>query len=92
MKKESRTIFFSGNVQGVGFRWTARRISSSFKVYGYVKNLNDGRVELFCEGEKEELNKFLNKLRTEMRYNIKNEKISNGAATGRYTSFSIVFS
>jgi acylphosphatase len=91
MAKESRTIFFSGNVQGVGFRWTARRVSSSYKVYGYVKNLSDGRVELFCEGEKEELNNFLNKLRSEMRYNIKNEQISKGAATGRYSSFSIAF-
>jgi acylphosphatase len=91
MTKEYRKITFSGNVQGVGFRWTTRRISSSYKIYGYVKNLVDGKVELFCEGEKEELNLFLNKLRSELRYNIMNEKIISGAFTGRYNSFSITF-
>lgn len=89
MDREGRKIFFSGNVQGVGFRWTARSVASGYKIYGYVKNLSDGRVELFCEGERKELNNFLMQLRSEMRYNIKDEEIVTTSFTGRYHSFSI---
>ena len=89
MLREGRQIFFSGNVQGVGFRWKTRSISSGFKVYGYVKNLSDGRVELYCEGDKKELVAFLQELKSEMRYNIKDEEIKITDFSGRYSSFSI---
>ena len=45
-----KTIYYSGRVQGVGFRWTTRRIACEYDVTGYVMNLPDGRVELAVEG------------------------------------------
>ena len=45
-----RVVRFSGRVQGVGFRWTTRRVASGFNVAGTVENLRDGRVELVLEG------------------------------------------
>jgi acylphosphatase len=53
------TVFYSGRVQGVGFRVTVRQIARGFDVTGAVRNLSDGRVELIAEGEKAEVAAFL---------------------------------
>jgi acylphosphatase len=59
MRIERRRITYEGRVQGVGFRMTARRLSSAYPVSGYVRNQDDGRVELVVEGEPEILNSYL---------------------------------
>ena len=51
-------IFYSGHVQGVGFRYTAKTVAAGFEVNGMVRNLPDGRVELVAEGAREELEAF----------------------------------
>ncbi len=52
-------IFYSGRVQGVGFRYSCRQIAMGFDVTGWVKNLDDGRVELWVQGEEGEVGEFL---------------------------------
>lgn len=44
-------VYYTGRVQGVGFRYAAQRIAGRFKVTGYVRNLSNGEVELVAEGE-----------------------------------------
>ena len=56
-------VFYEGRVQGVGFRYTARRVAAGFDVAGYVRNLTDGRVELVASGDDEEVDGFLEALR-----------------------------
>ncbi|HXR03635.1 MAG TPA: acylphosphatase [Verrucomicrobiae bacterium] len=51
-------IFYSGHVQGVGFRYTAKTVALGFEIAGIVRNLPDGRVELTAEGAREELEAF----------------------------------
>ena len=51
-------IFYSGRVQGVGFRYTAKTVAAGFEVTGTVRNLPDGRVELIAEGARAELEAF----------------------------------
>ena len=51
-------IFYSGHVQGVGFRYTTKTVAAGFEVTGAVRNLADGRVELIAEGERAELEAF----------------------------------
>ena len=51
-------VYFSGHVQGVGFRYSVKQLSLEFDVTGWVKNLPDGRVELMAEGERNELETF----------------------------------
>ena len=50
MSRERRRIYYSGRVQGVGFRFSTQRLASGFAVAGSVKNLRDGRVEVVAEG------------------------------------------
>lgn len=46
----ARKFLISGEVQGVGFRYFAQRSAARHQVRGYVKNLEDGRVEVFAQG------------------------------------------
>ena len=55
----SLRIFFEGNVQGVGFRWSVKRVAKGFDVVGWVRNLPDGRVELLASGEEAEVRAFV---------------------------------
>lgn len=52
-------VYYSGQVQGVGFRYTARNAAQGFAVAGWVRNLPDGRVELIAEGEVDPVEAFL---------------------------------
>src|SRR3990172_8859716 len=56
--KIRRTMYFSGHVQGVGFRYATRDVAAKFRVAGFVRNLPDGRVELVVEGREVELDRF----------------------------------
>lgn len=47
-------IYFSGHVQGVGFRYTTIQLARRFHLTGWVKNVYDGRVEMEVQGENEE--------------------------------------
>jgi acylphosphatase len=56
---ERVTVLYSGRVQGVGFRMTARQLACGYDVTGTVRNLADGRVEMIAEGARAELKAFL---------------------------------
>lgn len=60
---QQRTIWFCGDVQGVGFRATTQRLASRLAVTGTVRNLSDGRVELIAEGTAAEINRLVAGLR-----------------------------
>lgn len=54
-----RNVFYEGRVQGVGFRFTVKALACGYEVLGWVRNLEDGRVELQITGEREEVEAFL---------------------------------
>ena len=56
--RERMTILYSGKVQGVGFRYTAKTVATGFEITGVIRNLPDGRVELIAEGGRTELADF----------------------------------
>ena len=68
--QECRRVIFHGRVQGVGFRYTTRRISRGFSVTGFVRNLADGTVELLVCGDASELQRFLDAVKLEFSGNI----------------------
>ncbi|MFV0338367.1 MAG: acylphosphatase [Chthoniobacterales bacterium] len=74
MERVSKKIYYEGRVQGVGFRYTVRRLASGFEITGSIRNLADGRVELIVTGEKNELQEFLIAIReSELAGHIQNE-------------------
>jgi len=68
-------IYFSGRVQGVGFRFTANHLAKKHTLSGWVMNLPDGRVELLIQGEKENIDNFLADLNKEFKGYIMNTEI-----------------
>jgi acylphosphatase len=65
MARERRRVYFTGRVQGVGFRATCRWLARGLDIVGYVRNLPDGRVELVAEGDPGEIDRFLDAIRQE---------------------------
>ena len=86
----AKQVFYEGHVQGVGFRWSIRRIAHGFDVTGWVKNLPDGRVELQASGEADELNAFLEAIsQSELRAHIKKQAETPLAAPPTARGFEI---
>jgi len=90
MKKRVH-VFYSGRVQGIGFRFTAERVGRQLGLTGWVKNLTDGRVEVVCEGTEEDLNLFLEKIRRTMGGYIADEEINWLVAKEEFEGFDIRF-
>ena len=59
----SKRFFVSGGVQGVGFRFFVERTATSLGVNGYVRNLMDGRVEVYAIGVAEQIDSLRSALR-----------------------------
>ena len=84
-----KTIHFSGQVQGVGFRYTTQALARDFDVVGYVKNLPDGRVKLEVEGEAPEIDRFVAHIREHLGGHIRQVDSSNSPAKGEFTDFRV---
>jgi acylphosphatase len=83
------TVYYSGHVQGVGFRYTTQSIARGHVVTGFVHNLPDGRVELVAEGKRREIDAFLSDIRDRMSNHIRDERCDVGPATGEFSGFDI---
>ena len=84
-------VFYSGTVQGVGFRYTVRTLAGGFDVTGTVRNLPDGRVELLAEGRKDELSAFQQAIReSELGHFIRREEVIWAEPSGGLRGFEIV--
>lgn len=86
-----RTVYFSGRVQGVGFRYVTCHLARGFKVRGYVRNLADGRVELVAEGPAEQVEGLVAALKQEMGGLVTGVQAEDRPATGAYPGFDIRF-
>jgi acylphosphatase len=84
-------VLYSGHVQGVGFRYTAKSVARGFEVTGTVRNLPDGRVELIAEGARDELEAFQREIRDAgLEHFIRHEDVTWGEARGGFRGFEIV--
>jgi len=59
---KSLHCLISGKVQGVGFRAWTKGMADQMGISGWVRNLDDGRVEVLAQGDMEKLEKFKGKL------------------------------
>ncbi len=83
-----KRVTYSGRVQGVGFRYTARQLASGFPVAGYVRNLLNGDVELVAEGDGVAVESFLTAVARRMAGYITATLVRDEAPAG-YTGFEI---
>jgi acylphosphatase len=86
----ARHLFISGEVQGVGYRYFAQRSSARHQVKGFVRNLPDGRVEVWAEGSPRAVNEFRMDLAAGPAYsNVTGVEELVVEPTGRFTTFRI---
>ncbi len=76
-------VIYAGEVQGVGFRYAARKIAEPLGVTGGVENLPDGTVRLVAEGPEDVLKRLLMQIRvSRLGPHIADERVAWGAAQG----------
>ena len=83
-------IYFSGRVQGVGFRYSALYLARPLGLTGWVKNLWDGRVEMEVQGGEASIRAFLERLR-EQRYIVIDSVEERDVPTVEESRFSVLF-
>lgn len=84
-------VLYSGKVQGVGFRYTARDIAKAMRVTGWVRNVRDGTVELCAEADEEILKEFLLDIQCHFSRYIHDASTEWTAARAAYDGFEIKF-
>jgi acylphosphatase len=83
------TVFFSGHVQGVGFRFVTLEVARGFEVSGFVTNLPDGRVQLEVEGESGEVAAFVAAVEERLHGYIRKIERSEGRRRALFEGFQI---
>ncbi len=83
-------IVYTGRVQGVGFRATAKRLADEQGVVGWVRNEADGSVRLVAEGPADRIDRLRRAIRDRLGDLISREDVTlEGDDTGRYAGFEI---
>jgi acylphosphatase len=83
------TVYFSGRVQGVGFRHQVLQAAKEFDVAGFVTNLSDGRVQLEAEGESGEVAAFIAAIEERMHGYVRKAERVPMKRPARFRGFSI---
>jgi acylphosphatase len=89
--KKQVHCFYTGRVQGVGFRFTTQDLAQDLEVSGWVKNLRDGRVELMAEAEENTLKELLSSIYQHFSPYIRDVDAHWQAAGNEFTDFQIRF-
>lgn len=88
--KKGVHLLINGMVQGVGFRYYVHRSARRHLLSGWVKNLEDGRVEVVAEGDEEELRLFIKDMETGSRFStVKDVKVDWEPFSNRFRNFEI---
>ena len=91
MPNVAANVYVHGFVQGVGFRHFTYRKSQECGVYGFVRNLRDGRVQVFAEGDQRCMDRFLAEIRRgPPGARVRQMELEERAYTGRYREFSVI--
>ena len=86
----ARRYVIGGRVQGVGFRYFAEAAAAREGILGWVRNMPDGRVEIFAEGDAEALERFERSLTHGPPHaRVERVDVDDMIPTGRETGFSI---
>lgn len=89
MKKRVH-VYYSGSVQGVGFRFTTERLASKLGLKGWVRNTEDGRVELVCEGQPADIDELLEKISEVFGAYIRDVSVERSGPSGEFEDFDVI--
>lgn len=89
MKKQAH-LYYSGKVQGIGFRYTAREIADSLNISGWVRNSPDGKVEILAEGEMKDLENFLAQITLRLQRYISAQNVQWQEPCGAFQDFQVL--
>ncbi len=87
----AKHIIFIGRVQGVGFRFTARRAASRRQLTGFVRNVPDGTVEMLAQGRSEDVDDCIQDIKEYFAGYLKETRIEEIPPDPRYDDFKITF-
>jgi acylphosphatase len=87
----AKHIIFIGRVQGVGFRFTARRAASRRQLTGFVRNVPDGTVEMLAQGRSEDVDDCIQDIKEYFAGYLKETKIEEIPPDPMYIDFKITF-
>lgn len=90
MKKQVQ-VYYTGRVQGVGFRFTAERLAGQLGIAGRVRNLAGGRVEIVASGKESDLKDFLQRIQDYFSEYIQDVDISWIEPAGEFSGFKVQF-
>lgn len=85
-----RDVWYTGRVQGVGFRAQVLALARGFDVTGYVQNLPDGRVYLHAEGAGQEVEAFTDAIAKSLDAHIRSEEIRDFSGLRTAREFTIL--
>ncbi len=83
------SVYFSGRVQGMGFRYQALQVAREFEVSGFVQNLGDGRVQLEAEGAAPEVTGFVTAIEERLAGYIRKTERHPSTRTAQFRGFAI---
>ncbi len=85
-------VFIDGRVQGVAYRFFAEKYAGSLGITGWVRNLEDGRVEVLAEGSAGDVAAFLDRLKEGPRLaRVERFDVRREPPTGEFRDFRIAF-
>lgn len=82
-------IFFTGHVQGVGFRYSTLQVAKEFEVSGFVRNLADGRVQVEVEGAAGEIDAFAEAVQEKMHGYIRKVERTRNRRAPEFAGFTL---
>ncbi|MGA9226462.1 MAG: acylphosphatase [Mesobacillus sp.] len=85
-------IIVSGEVQGVGYRYYTQMKAIQFGITGWVKNLQEGGVEILASGENDNLERFIDEVRRGNPFStVDHIEVNETVKTETYRSFAIKY-
>jgi len=92
MPKQRLRLFVTGKVQGVFFRQTLKVMAKKNDVFGWVKNLEDGRVEAVLEGDEDNISRLVEWARGgPANARVEDVNIHNEKFTSEFSSFDVLY-
>lgn len=89
MANIAKHIFFSGHVQGVGFRFTAEQVAVRYNLTGFVRNASGGRVEMLAQGQVQDVDNAIEDL--QQTFTVRDTQIEEVPFDSSYEDFKITF-